>query len=73
VALLSTLKEYQRRYDLTDNEMADKLGVSRSTWKQTRLRQIKVGESVRRGARRLASEIGQDGLSGEILASYDED
>ena len=55
--LLDQLIERQKRLDLTDEQFAVVLGVSRQLWQKTRTKEQRIGESVIRGVTNRFPEL----------------
>lgn len=68
--LVRKLEHIQQQQGLTNSEMARLLGVSTSTWAQTRRGELPLGDRVRRGAARLRGK--HSDLTEAVLASLEE-
>jgi hypothetical protein len=55
--LLERLIERQRKDELTDEEFAAVLGVSRQMWQKTRTEEQRIGEAILRGVTRAYPEL----------------
>ena len=61
--LIEKLIKRQQTEDLNDTEFAEKLGISRSLWRQTKFKEREVGQSLLSAVMRVYPE-----LAPEVLA-----